>query len=107
PAASREDRVVFADSTWNEERFAAGLVLQDSAGDGGLRLRMIELQAAVFFRVWNQEQPWFPGDAAPAAKDLVARFGLAGVHFGDDVPEAWRPYYRRMLASGLADLQRV
>ena len=108
PGEGRAARAAFTDSTWNEELFAAGLVLQEGEpGGDGLRLRLIELQAAVFFRVWNQEQPWFPGDAAPATKDLVARFGLAGVSFGDQVPEAWRPYYRRTLAHGLTDLQRV
>src|SRR5690606_6260455 len=80
---------------------------QDSLNGGGMRLRLIQLQAAVFFRVWNQEQPWFPGDAAPAARDLVARFGLEGVEFGDQVPEAWRPYYRRMLGLGLSELRRI
>jgi hypothetical protein len=107
-AEGRAARQAFTDSTYNEERFAAGLILQDSVpAGGGLRLRLIQLQASVFFRVWNQEQPWFPGDAAPASKDLVARFGLAGVEFGAHVPESWRPYYRRMLAHGLTDLERV
>lgn len=107
PADGREARLAFADSSYNEERFAAGLVLQDSLNGGGMRMRLIQLQAAVFFRVWNQEQPWFPGDAAPAARDLVARFGLEGVEFGDQVPEAWRPYYRRMLGLGLSELRRI
>lgn len=108
PTAGHAARLEFVDSAYNEERFAAGVVLQDSvAGARGLRLRLIQLQAAVFFRVWNQEQAWFPGDPAPATKDLTARFGLADVEFGADVPEEWRPYYRRMLAHGLADLQRV
>ena len=72
-----------------------------------MRLRLIQLQATVFFRVWNQEEPWFAGDAAPATKDLIARFRLDDVEFGKDVPDSWKPYYRHMLARGLTDLQRV
>ena len=104
----RAHRLAFLDGGYSEERFAAGLVLQDSlAPVEEARRRLIELQAAVFFRVWNQEQPWFPGDAAPAARDLFARFGLADVQFGPAVPEAWRPYYRRTLGVALTDLERV
>lgn len=104
----RTHRLAFLDGAYSEERFAAGLVLQDSlAAVEAARRRLIELQAAVFFRVWNQEQPWFPGDAAPAARDLLARFGLADVQFGRAVPESWRPYYRRTLGIALADLERV
>jgi hypothetical protein len=104
----RAARQLFVDSTYSEERFAAGIALQDAgSAAAAVRLRLIQLQAAVFFRVWNQERPWFPGDPAPATKDLVARFGLQGVDFGSAVPESWRPYYRWMLAHGLTDLQRV
>src|SRR5690606_31589612 len=38
---------------------------------------------------------------------LGHRFGIASVRFDDGVPAEWRPYYRRMLAQSLADLQRV
>lgn len=98
----------FLDEAFNEERFAAGLALQsDLAPVEAARLRLIQLQTAVFFRVWNQEQPWFPGWPSPAARDLVARFGLAAIDFGPAVPEPWRPYYRRVLGQALTDLERV
>jgi hypothetical protein len=106
-AHQRDARERFADSTWNEERLVAGGARLRAAGGGGPRLSLIELQSAVFLRAWNQEEPWFPGDAAPASKDLEARFGLAGVSFDREVPEHWRPYYRRALARALTDLQRV
>lgn len=107
-AERREAREDFLDGAFNEERFAAGTVLQgDLAPVEAARLRLIQLQAAVFFRVWNQEQPWFPGWPSPAARDLVARFGLAAIDFGPAVPESWRPYYRRILGQALADLERV
>src|SRR5690606_25250869 len=96
--AEQEARAAFIDTMYNEERFVAGWILEKAGNPAeGLRLRLIQLQATVFFRVWNQEQPWFPGDPAPAAKDLIARFGLAGVEFGEQVPDRWRPYYRRIL----------
>ncbi len=101
-------RQEFLASSFNEESFVAGLVLQDSLAAGeGIRLRLTQLQAAVFFRVWNQEVPWFPGDPAPETRDLIGRFGLEDVVFGSDVPAEWRPYHRRTLAHGLTDLERV
>lgn len=106
-ADQREARERFADSTWNEERLVAGGARLRASGASGPRLSLIELQAAVFLRAWNQEEPWFPGDAAPASRDLEARFGLAGVSFDRNIPEHWRPYYRRALARALTDLQRV
>ncbi|NIP81743.1 MAG: hypothetical protein GWM90_22010, partial [Gemmatimonadetes bacterium] len=54
-----------------------------------------------------QERPWFPGFGGPTRTDLEDRFGLASIEFPDSVPSHWRPYYRRMLKSGLADLQRI
>lgn len=106
--AQLEAREDFLATAFNEERFVAGLVLQDSLGAGeGIRLRLTQLQAAVFFRVWNQEVPWFPGDPAPETRDLVGRFGLEDVVFGADVPVDWRAYHRRTLAHGLTDLERV
>jgi hypothetical protein len=104
----RDARERFADAAWNEERLvAAREVLRASGAGVGVRLSLIELQAATFMRVWNQEEPWFPGDPAPAARDLEARFGLAAVEFGAEVKESWRPYHLRMLGRGLSDLQRV
>jgi hypothetical protein len=104
----RDARERYADSVWNEERLVAGGQILREAGAGrGTRLPLIELQAATFMRVWNQEEPWFPGETAPAARDLEARFGLAAVEFGGEVPEGWRPYYLRMLGRSLSDLQRV
>ena len=48
-----------------------------------------------------------PDDRQYFFGDLETRFGLASVRFDDDVPEPWKPYYRRMLARSLGDLQRV
>ncbi len=107
--AEREGRRRFLDGAWNEERLVAGAALLREKGSGaaGRRLPLIVLQAATFFRVWNQEEPWFPGDPAPAARDVEGRFGLVGIDFDESVPIAWRPYYLRMVGRGLADLGHV
>ncbi len=108
PAAQREARDRFADESWNEERLIAHLaMLRGNAAERGARPSLIMLQAATFLRVWNQESPWFPGDPAPTARDLEARFGLSGVRFGEDVDPRWQPYYLRMLAQAISDVQRV
>ncbi len=104
----REARSEFVEEVRNEEQLAAGAAALAATGSHeGQRYSLILLQAATFLRVWNQEDPWFPGDPAPSARDLETRFGLASVRFDDDVPEPWKPYYRRMLARSLGDLQRV
>jgi hypothetical protein len=107
-AWQRDVRATFAEEAWNEERLAASAAVLRGSGAGfGPRAPLVTVQAAVFLRGWNQEEPWYPGDPAPAEKDLRARFGLAGVEFDADVPDAWRPYFRRMLGRSLSDLQRV
>ena len=65
------------------------------------------LAAAVGMRTYAQERVWFPGFGGPPARELEDRFGLAAVRFDADVPPAWRPYYRGVIADALTDLQRV
>lgn len=65
------------------------------------------LAAAVGMRVYAQEAPWFPGDPGPTTDDLRRAFGYADVRFASEIPAAWRPYFRRMIASATADLRRV
>ncbi len=111
PRLRRSDRLArerFATESWNEERLTAGAAILRALGaDSGQRPPLVLLQAATFLRVWNQEEPWFPGDPAPKEREVVARFGLEEIRFGDDVPDSWHPYYVRMLARGLTDLQRI
>jgi hypothetical protein len=104
----RGRRRQFADVAINEEKLVGGAAeLRAVRADRGPRLSLILLQSSVFLRGWNQEEPWFPGDAAPTSRDLENRFGLASISFDADVPEAWRPYYRRMLGRSLGELHRV
>ena len=65
------------------------------------------LAAASSLRAYGQEAPWRPGMSAPSTRELIAQFGLAEIVFAEDIPAAWRPYYRRMIHSALLDLQRV
>jgi hypothetical protein len=103
-----EGRSAFADAAINEETLVSSARrLAAQEGTPSPRMSLIVLQSAVFLRGWNQEEPWFPGDPAPTARDLENRFGLASVTFDADVPESWRPYQRRMLGRALGDLQRV
>lgn len=65
------------------------------------------LAAAVGMRAYAQEFPWFPGDPGPTTEELRRGYGFADVRFAGDVPAAWRPYFRRMIASATTDLRRV
>lgn len=103
----REARDRFFDGAVSEERLAAEYALLEHGSTVDLGPRLAVLSAAVGLRGYAQERPWFPGFEGPNARELESRFGLASITFPDDVPAHWRPYYRRMLASALSDLQRV
>ena len=107
-AGARDARRRFTDRATTEESFVAEHVLLAARGalPRGV-LAELAWRTAVALRPFAQEEVWLPGmrGAPPAA--LEERFGLRAVTFGAEVPEAWRPYYRRMLASAFADLTRV
>src|SRR5690606_37020684 len=107
PAATGA-RERFFKNARNEERFAAeyALLLADDP-TAAPTLSRSALAAAVALRAYAQEEVWFPGFGGPTTRELEERFGLAAVRFDPDVPSSWRPYFRRMLAQSLADLQRV
>lgn len=79
--------------------------------DGGDSARrepsLAVLAAATQLRAYAQEEPWFPGMPGPTVTTLVNGFGLRGVTFDAGVPVSWRPYYLRMLATSIGDMQRV
>src|SRR5690606_39750077 len=62
---------------------------------------------AVAQRYSAREEVWFPGMGVRSTRESEDRFGIASVRSDDGVPSSWRPYFRRMLAQSLADLQRV
>lgn len=103
----RAARQRFIERAVNEERFVAEYAALARNGDrSGGELARVALATAVALRTYAQEQVWFPGFGGPSTRELEDRFGLAAVEF-EDTPAAWRPYYRRMLAEALTDLQRV
>jgi hypothetical protein len=107
-AEARSARQRFATGAWNEERFAASYALLIHRGAAPDRIpALVALRAAASMRTYGQEPVWFPGDGGPTARELEDRFRLNFVTFDDDVPAAWRPYYRRMLHIALSDLFRV
>ncbi len=99
---------LFARRARDEEHFAAEYprFLTNAVGARDLVAR-VALSAAVALRPYAQEAVWYPRLGGPSEADLETRYGLAAVAFDRDVPLPWRPYYRRMLATSLTDLQRV
>jgi hypothetical protein len=106
PAAA-DGRQELTERALNEETLVAELArVAAREGSTSAAARLV-VSAAVALRPYAQEVPWFPGDEAPSADDLRREFGITAVAFDDAVPQRWRPYYRRMLADGLRDLQRI
>jgi hypothetical protein len=90
-----------------EERFAAELARLADGEDPHPRAALVAMEAAVALRAYAQETVWYPGFPAPMEADLKRAYGLAAVGFDGEVPVHWRPYYRRMLAESLTDLESV
>lgn len=92
----------------DEEGLAAEYaLLLESVPDAAMAAGSVVLSAAVGMRTYAQEKIWFPGFGGPSARELEDGFGLAAVRFDPDVPAAWRPFYRGVLADALTELQRV
>lgn len=106
-AVDRAERERLLSGARDEERFAAHMALALARrGDGDPGLASARLGVATALRSYAQEEVWFPGFGGPSTRELEERFGIA-VSFDEAIPAAWRPYYRRMLAQSLDDLQRV
>ncbi|MDQ6887022.1 MAG: hypothetical protein M3068_06965 [Gemmatimonadota bacterium] len=107
--AARMGRWRFLSRASNEESFAAEYAMLSGSrraiADGALS--QIAIAAAVALRPYAQESPWLPGSDGPTDKQLESTLGPGAVSFDAAVPIVWRPYYRRMLMTALADLERV
>lgn len=102
---TRRARLAYLEGAVNEEMLVAH---HAQLGDGhGRRVAGATLWAASAMRSYAQETPWFPNTGGPSVADLKARYGIASVSFDEEVPVEWRPYFRRLLASSLSDLERV
>ncbi|HEX6806525.1 MAG TPA: hypothetical protein VF118_00980 [Gemmatimonadaceae bacterium] len=104
--SERTARTRFLYRSRGEEGFAAERALVSQLAPG-IAVARTTLAAAVALRAYAQETPWYPGDPTPTDAQLQDRYGLTAVTFDSSVPAAWRPYYRAMLGSALADLDRV
>ncbi|MCI0434827.1 MAG: hypothetical protein L0271_14475 [Gemmatimonadetes bacterium] len=103
---TRLARERFLERALSEEAFAAEhAILEYQTGENAAAGSA--LTAAIALRAFAQEPAWFPGFPAPTAEELRARYGLAGVHFADGVPESWQSYYLRGISLALADVRRV
>jgi hypothetical protein len=105
--SERAARARFADRVQNEETLAAEYALlvsrtRTSAPEADAAL----LTAAVALRALAQERAWLPGDPAPTARDLQARFGVT-VTYDAGTRNSWRPYFQKTLEQSLVDMRRV
>lgn len=106
-SAARVARQRFVDRATDGERYVvehARLRAADPRSEA--MLARLDLAVATALRSYAQEATWWPSHGGPSARELHDRLGLS-VSFDANVPALWRPYYRRMLSSALADLQRV
>ncbi len=101
----RNERARFVDRAKAEESLVAEYArIGDDAGRAPAR---VALWAAASMRTYGQEEPWQLGAGGPTVGELKSRFGLASISYDAELPAEWRPYFNRMLASALSDLQRV
>ncbi|HKG93791.1 MAG TPA: hypothetical protein VKA84_17920, partial [Gemmatimonadaceae bacterium] len=106
-AAAAAARARFGTRALTEESIAAEYALLRGTVPRDGRAALAALSAAVALRAYAQEAVWFPGFPAPTVAELKSRLGLASISFDQGVPAAWRPYYLRMVASAVTDLERV
>ncbi len=102
-----EARARFGQRAVNEESFVVEQMRLPLESAHDAAPARAALQAAVALRAYAQESVWFPGMDGPSHRELLDKYGLAEITFERSVRMQWRPYYRRMLASALEDLQRV
>ena len=91
----------------NEETLAAAYASIAEGEGGGSVPALAMLSASVALRPLAQEAVWFPSLGGPSISQLRDRWGITSVSFDRTVPAEWRPYYLGLLATGIADLQRV
>lgn len=103
----RWNRLRFAERVSNEETLAAEFALLNSrVREAVPEADATILTAAVALRPFAQERAWLPGESAPTARDLQARFGVT-VTYDAGAHNAWRPFFQRTLETALLDMRRV
>ena len=105
--SDRLSRVRFVERTSNEETLAAEYaLLMARAAEPVPEADATILTAAVALRPFAQERAWLPGEPAPSARDLQARFGVT-VTYDAGTRASWRPFFQRTLEFALLDMRRV
>jgi hypothetical protein len=110
-AGTRQDRELirrFVSQARNEEGLAGEYALLRARADPSTpEAAMTVLTAGVALRPYAQERAWLPGESGPTAAELQSRYGLSSVDFDANIPQRWRPYYRRALDDAVTDMRRV
>lgn len=104
---ARRARSQFVARVRTEESLVAELARLRGIAGRSSEAALAAVTASVAMRAYAQERAWLPGDDGPAALELQGRLGLASLTFDDRVPNAWRPYYTRMLSEVVNDLGAV
>jgi hypothetical protein len=105
--SERAARARFAERVQNEETLAAEYALLVSRTPASVpEADAALLTAAVALRALAQERAWLPGDPAPTARDLQARFGVT-VTYDAGARTSWRPFFQKTLEQSLVDMRRV
>jgi hypothetical protein len=92
----------------NEESLVAAYAYADEISGGrSATLPRLMVSVGVALRAHAQDRVWFPGDPAPSVGSVIGRFALKSITFDRDVPRSWRPFYTRMIASGIEDFGRA
>lgn len=103
----RLTKLRFIERISNEETLAAEFALLTARASVSVpEADAAILTAAVALRPFAQERAWLPGDVAPTARDLQARFGVT-VTYDAGSRVSWRPFYQRTLEHAILDMRRV
>jgi hypothetical protein len=91
----------------NEEALVAAYAFADQLSDGrSASLRRLAVSAGVALRAHAQDRFW-ASDNGVTPGFVARRFGLKTITFETAVPREWRPFYVRLIASGLEDFMRA
>jgi hypothetical protein len=97
----------FVQSATNEETLVASVALAGTDSVAAPFAAAAALLASQGMRTLAQEAPFHPGVVAVRPAQVVARLGLAAMEFGDDVPDAWQPFYAREFAEAVEAFRAV
>jgi hypothetical protein len=105
-ALARSALPVIAAAT-NEESLVAAYAFGDATSESqSPTLRRLMVSAAVALRAHAQDPVWF-GTGELTSRSVIDRYALKAITFDRRIPQAWRPFYTRMIGEALDDFTRV